>query len=131
MKKFIEFVGHMDINGVAVVAYEAGGKIELALENSGKVVARRVVTRDELTTLKETWAAGFVGRDAGIVKRALDWFGWSDGDTDLRDLPMEQQATATIHFDVPAKKKTAYVRAAKREEKKLVPWIIEKLDKSV
>lgn len=35
---------------------------------------------------------------------------------------------STIHFDVPAEKKAAYVKAAQRAGEKLVPWAISALD---
>ncbi|PJJ97047.1 hypothetical protein CO615_10480 [Lysobacteraceae bacterium NML75-0749] len=41
----------------------------------------------------------------------------------------EEKMTA-IHFALPTHKKNAYVRAAQQRGQKLVPWVLEALDKA-
>ncbi len=52
------------------------------------------------------------------------WLGW------YKDAAGAQavERLSPVHFEVPADKKALYVKAAQREGKKLVPWVIEQLD---
>ncbi len=40
----------------------------------------------------------------------------------------QPEKPAVIHIELAMAKKASYVRAAQRDGKKLVPWILEKLD---
>ena len=42
----------------------------------------------------------------------------------------EDEKTSVIHFVLPTRKKSAYVRAARQSGQKLVPWVLEALDKA-
>lgn len=43
---------------------------------------------------------------------------------------MSEDKTSVIHFVLPTRKKSAYVRAAQQRGQKLVPWVLEALDKA-
>lgn len=56
------------------------------------------------------------------------WLGWYK--TIKLDDAAQAEVMATVHFDLPAGKKAAYVRAAQAQGVKLIPWIIDKLDRA-
>lgn len=43
---------------------------------------------------------------------------------------MSEDKMSVIHFALPMRKKNAYVRAARQSGQKLVPWVLEALDKA-
>ncbi|MDL5036866.1 hypothetical protein QRD40_10960 [Comamonas sp. Y6] len=42
----------------------------------------------------------------------------------------DEEKQGTIQFTLPMSQKTSYVKAAQAEGKKLVPWILEQLDRA-